>query len=365
MKTEIILEANKKIRKERPKRVDEICQVFFENRLLEIGFLSKQCQNDLKGCCAMCDYGCTSDSKDNTLYLEIMEKILLKYDNTFDCLLLCTNGSFMDNFQINDELYNNIISKANKYRFQKLEIETHYNNVTLDKLDVLKAIVSDKEVIIEMGLETINEEIQNGLIKKGISIEQYKEKIKLIQSYDFQIEINVLLGMPLLSSAEQLADALETTKWVFDNGCSVVIFPINIKPFTLLWHMYENGLYKPISNWLMIEYLINIPLEKLGEITIAWYGNREEIYEGSKDRVVFPYSCPVCQKKLKDFFYKFNSLKRNCERKELIDDLISSRECSCYDDLKDNLKLENDSVFNERLENCINWIQSNLLNKEL
>ena len=139
---------------------------FFENRLLEIGFLSKQCQNDLKGCCAMCDYGCTSDSKDNTLYLEIMEKILLKYDNTFDCLLLCTNGSFMDNFQINDELYNNIISKANKYRFQKLEIETHYNNVTLDKLDVLKAIVSDKEVIIEMGLETINEEIQKVLKRK-------------------------------------------------------------------------------------------------------------------------------------------------------------------------------------------------------
>ena len=312
----------------------------------------------------MCDYGCAYDTKDNDLYLEVMKKILLKYDNTFDCLLLCTNGSFMDKYQINDELYNSIIKESNKYNFQKLEIETHYNNVTPNKLDVLRTYITDKEITIEMGLETINEEIQNSLIKKGISIEQYKAKIQMIHSYDFQVDINILLGMPLLSTEEQLADALKTTKWAFDNDCNVVVFPVNIKPFTLLWHMFIKGLYKPISSWLMIEYLINIPVENLKKITVAWYGNREEIYEESKDRVVFPYSCTNCQKKLKDFFHRFNSLDTNQERNELIKDLLISRDCSCYDKLKEDLTLKNTSFFNERLENCINWIESDLLYKE-
>lgn len=365
MNTEIILHANKHIRNTRPKlQTNEVCQVFYENNLLEIGFLSKQCQNDLKGCCVMCDYGCAYDTKDNNTYIEEMKRILQKYDGKFDCLLLCTNGSFMDKHQISNELYTRIIRESNKYKFPKLEIETHYHNVTSDKLDVLQQYTSNKEITIEMGLETINEEIQNSLIKKGISLDKYKKKIDMIHSYNFQVDINILLGMPLLTTQEQLDDALETTSWAFNSGCNVVIFPVNIKPFTLLWEMYLNRLYQPISNWLMIEYLINIPSEKLGDVTVAWYGNREEYYECTEDRVVFPNSCPKCQKTLMEFFRKFNLLNTYNEREELINELLLSKECSCYQKMKEDLNAKDILDFSKRLEKCINWIQSDLLNRE-
>lgn len=98
--------ANKRIKQNRPKiDADKVCEVFVNNELIEIGFLSKQCSNDANGSCVMCDYGCANGTRDIEVYINEMRKIIRSYNNKFEHLLLCANGSFMDSRQISDELF--------------------------------------------------------------------------------------------------------------------------------------------------------------------------------------------------------------------------------------------------------------------
>ena len=47
---------------------------------------------------------------------------------------------------------------------------------------------------------------------------------------------NVLLGAPFLCERDQLDTAVKSVNWAFEQGTdSVVVFPMNIKPFTLLY----------------------------------------------------------------------------------------------------------------------------------
>lgn len=358
MDNEILINANKLIKKNRPKiNADEICATFKYDDMLEIGFLSKQCRNDAIGKCIMCDYGCADGTRESSVYLNELTKVL---DNTnANHIIICSNGSFMDESQINHKLYCDILHTVNRYDFPRLEIETHYLTVTRKKLDAIKNIVSNKEIYIELGLETINQTLQDNVIMKDINLKKFKDTIDLIHSYNFKIDINVMLGMPFLSAKEQLKDALDTAKWVFENDCSLVIFPINIKPFTLLKTMYSYKFYEPISHWLMIEFLNNIATNHLNFITVAWFGNREEVYEGTNEKVVFPTCCENCKKDLMKFYDNFNYCRTSEGRRKLLDNLIFNRTCNCYENLINNLQIESQTTFKDKYEKFTIFLNNN------
>lgn len=358
MSNETLKIANKMIKACRPKiNVDKVCDVFLTERLLEIGFLSKQCRNDARGTCIMCDYGCANGSRENDIYIIQMKKILKEYEGMYDSLLVCTNGNFMDEYQIQNDLFCKILNETNEYSFSKLEIETHFQTVTKEKLDEISKIVRNKTISIECGLETINEDIQNKLIMKDISLRDVAKTIDLIHSYGFEVELNILLGLPFLSLHEQLHDALKTTEWVFNNNCNLVIFPVNIKPFTLLKNMYSHGFYEPISHWLLIQYLNRIPTEYLNRITVAWYGNREEVYDGVSERVIFPLSCPICHDRLLKFYSEFNNSSSSSFRKALLDNIINNRECECYDILLKKMNTNSSIDFSEEYKKYVEFVR--------
>lgn len=191
-----------------------------------------------------------------------------------------------------------------------------------------------------MGIETVNEQIQDKIIMKNVSVPKLKEKIDLIHLYGYKIDLNAMIGMPFLSTREQLNDSIKTSEWIFDNNCNLIVFPLNIKPYTLLYHMYEKGYYEPISHWLLVEFLDKISHRNLNKITVAWYGNHEEIYEESGKRVIFPKCCDVCSEDLFDFYLRFNECSSSYKRKELIYKLINNRKCRCYNKMINALEID-------------------------
>lgn len=330
MSNSLFIEANQIIKKARPfLPTNKVCQDFFVNGMLEIGFLSKQCRNDAAGSCIMCDYGCATDTCTNTVYINEMKKILVKYTGKSNHLLLCTNGSFMDESQIPNSLFSEILIEADKHDVPIIEIETHYRNVSEDKLDLTHHILSPRQIIIEMGLETVNPILHKSIIMKGISIEDLDRTIMMIKRYNFGVDLNIMLGMPFLDTKEQFVDAQKTIKWVFERACRAVVFPVNIKPFTLLWHMYHSGYYSPISHWLLILLLESIPIDKLDLITVAWFGNREETYGQTNKRAIFPTSCPICYPMIMKFYDTFNNEIHPSKRRMLIQALMENTSCSC------------------------------------
>lgn len=334
MQAEILRKVNQYIKKTRPYlNPSHPCQVFKENELLEIGFLSKRCEHDAKGTCIMCDYGCAKGTYSDEIYLKEMEQILTKYSEDVVILLLCSNGSILNPNQISDGLFEKILLRAAQTDIPQIEIECHYKDVTIEKLDMIKKSLPNKKITIEMGLETVNPIYQKFFFGKGIDLDKYEDTILRIQSYGFKIDLNIILGLPFLSSKEQLKDACQTLDWVFNHQCSPVIFPVNIKPFTLLMHMYEYGYYKPISHWLMLSLLDTIKEENLNQVVVAWYGNREEFYEDSQIRAIFPTTCPDCKEAIKEFYNKFIICSNSHMRKKLIQSMMNTYKCSCKENL--------------------------------
>lgn len=367
MESDILMARNRQIKKKRPFLSNEkICDVFRSGNLMEIGFLSLCCRRDRCGACIMCDYGAADGTHSVQEYLCEMEHILEKADGEIDVLLLCTNGSFLDRSQISPELFRAVLARAAQTRASLVEMEAHYQDVTREKLEQIKQLLPGKQVAIEMGLETVNQLYQSHIIMKGIQMTEYEHTISLIQSFDFSTEVNIMIGLPFLSAKEQFEDAAKTIRWAFSHGCRPVLFPMNIKPYTLLMDMYRSGHYRPISQWMLPLLLDTLPPWQLQDVTVAWYGNREEVYPSTRERAVFPRACPVCAEAVRHFYQQFLGVKNGDERKDLLAKLLSKkRSCGCLDEAKREIDATPSISFNHRYAEYISYIKTNDLGRDV
>lgn len=326
---------NRQIKEKRPVlSAQELCSIFLSGDLLEIGFLSKQCKNDLCGSCLMCDYGYMRQMGVADEYIKEMKTILAKNTDGIDYLLLCTNGSFFDSYQISDEILIAILMEAQKCPIPNIIIETHYKDVTKEKLDIVNQIIH-KPVTIEMGLETINQKYQDVFFMKGISIKEYLSTISLIKEYNYNVDLNIMLGLPLLSPNQQIKDTIDTIEWAVQHGCIPVLFPINIKYYTFLRYLYDTKIYEPIPLWMVIMVLNKISDKALENIVVAWYGNRDESYADNTPNIM-PQTCPICGDLLTGFISDLHRTNDVSKRKQLISELLRKSTCKCLTALYDS-----------------------------
>lgn len=349
MKRERLQKRNIEIRKSRPLLpANEICDVFYDNNLVEICFLSKRCRNDLRGSCIMCDYGAMLGTASISEYIDRVSDVLKGLDSSVDTILLSTNGSFLDESQISFALLCSILEQISKSHVKYVEIETHYKDISLDRLELLKQLLPNKKIMIEMGLETINPKYQSYIVMKGVSIPDFEKTIALIHNMEMDVECNVMVGLPFLSEKEQFEDALATIQWVFEHQCTPVLFPVNIKPYTLLMDMYQSGHYAPISHWMIPVLLDSLPTEQLEQITVAWYGNREDIYSTCSVRTISPVSCDKCKVQIAEFYIRFLHTKSGADRKNVLAKLFSSVHCNCPNQIRREIKKTSVDTFDDR-----------------
>lgn len=186
MDSKILVAANLQAKRGRPFfAAGKICDVFRSGSLMELGFLSGRCRQDRSGACMMCDYGAAKKAYTTAEYLLEMDRILEEAGHEVDILLLCTNGSFLDETQISGELFQAVLERAAQTRAWLVEIEAHYRDVAPEKLRRLKELLPGKRVAVEMGLETANPLYQSHIIMKGIHLPDYEKTLSLIQSFGF------------------------------------------------------------------------------------------------------------------------------------------------------------------------------------
>lgn len=306
----------------------------------------------------MCDYGTTQNNYTEAAYIHEMDRMLQNVENPVDTLLLCTNGSFLDDRQINDELFRAILKTAGKYDISTVEVETHYLDVTRDKMELLKQFLPGKSIVIEMGLETIWAEYQEKVIMKDIDLKVYEDIIKFIRSFGFGVDTNIMVGLPFLSPKEQIHDVCETIRWSIIHGGRPVLFPINIKPYTLLMEAYHAGLYRPISQWMIPLILDALPEKWLETITVVWYGGREEDYDTSSPRAVFPYACDDCTNAILKFYKEFSSVSDRTSRKRLLHQLLSKTDCQCLKQVRQSIKEVSTDTFEDRYAAFLTWLET-------
>lgn len=294
-----------------------------ENRNYQLLFMSCGCDK----ACTYCNYGF-----DYNLTLDMVMPELKKIKlEDFDIreLELEANGSFLSEREIPYDLFVEVLRFVAHRGIPVITMETHYTTITEEKLQVIRSILGEEQVInFELGFESANERIRK-IYNKDIDIKQYLEVTRLCEKYRIELQINVLLGAPFLTREEQIQDCINSLKFVFEEmpkSSIVVLFPINIKNNTMLKRWQEKGLYDQISSWEFVELLHKIPKEYLDRFTIAWWGNRENTF--TKGIMQFPKTCNKCKERLLSFYKDFYCNWNPAYRKQIIEKMWSSR-CKC------------------------------------
>ncbi len=335
-----LINKNKKIRENRPKIPSDILYSTYENNgVFQICFKSRGCVNYLAGFCIMCDYGVGTNITSEELEIAF-DNALKESHEKIRILLLNSYGSILDYNEISENCLNALLKKIKETDIKNVIFETHYKTITIEKLQLIKRMLHDKNVSFEFGLETSDEKIREDYLLKCIDNNRFIATVNLIHSFDMKVSANIIVGIPFLTRDDQVKNAIESVDWCFKHGIDEVdLFPMNIRPYTLLEELYRRKEYDIISHWLLIEVLESIPYRYLKDIYIAWYGNRDLKYD-DKVHSIFPTSCPKCEKKLDNFYEEYLKNKDSKCRKKLIQDLIAHKNCNCYfkNEIDDNAK---------------------------
>ena len=301
-----------------------------------ICFESPGCRFRKAGYCVMCDYGAGSMLSPEQAVTAI-QSATVNWGKPIKRLLLGTCGSIFDEREMLPETLSIIVGEIKKTEIESIIFETHYSFVTEELLRKLAASLPCKRIAIELGFESSDPEVLEKSLHKYMNLEDLSEAISLIRSFNMSSILNVFLGAPGLTTAQQLEDSIRSVHWAFAHGADeVVIFPANIKPGTALWRDWESGRYELPSSWLLVELLRRLPKEELETTSISWYGDRQ--FNGVDTDILAPACCEHCCGELYDFYCSFMEDFRADIRIRLISELVGKCVCSCYNDLMISLR---------------------------
>ena len=294
-----------------------------EGNVYQLLFLSQGCDK----ACTFCNYGF-----DYNLTLEMIKPLLeeIKLEEIeINELELEANGSFLSEREIPYDLFLETLKFVANKGVRTIMMETHYTTINEEKLkDIRKILGDEQDICFEVGFESAQNDVRD-IYNKDINIDDFIKIAYLCEKYNIDFVVNVLLGAPFLSREEQIQDCLNSFEFIFrelPKNTRAVLFPINIKNYTMLEHWQKIGKYQLISLWELVELLHRTPTEYLDKITIAWWGNRENAYTNSQ--IPFPRTCRKCRDRLMKFCSDFYSCSDTKKRIEMIEDIWNTR-CEC------------------------------------
>lgn len=322
---------------------------------------SRGCRfNRNNGACIMCDYGVGYNLTPIELKKALEEELQPCITST-STLLFGSYGSIFDTEEVSAECFEVLLDFIVKQEVHTVIFETHCCTVNEKKLEKIqeKLCGDGIKVVIEMGYELCDPYILKNCLNKVLNLKQLCNAIGMIHNYSMEVSLNVFLGGPFLSEREQLDTAVQSVKWAFEKEAdSVVIFPCNVKPFTLLYQLYENNLYEPISQWMLVELLSRIPEEKLNRVTLSWYGDRSNFYENGNFPLIPPKDCEKCHDEIFVFYHSFMKETHCTRRKQLVGELIQKKmECDCRNKFLEVLEVQKKRLTLMEIESLLKAIK--------
>ena len=323
----------KEIRSKRPLlSIDEVYYMRIEKakvgRSATLWFMTNGCSWDALGGCTMCNHGRGHNLDEKETISAVLQGLAALPPDIAELFFLAS-GSLLDPLEVPPAIRREIYKLISKQPVGYLGIETRAEHVNEPELNLIKENLGAKNIGIEIGLESANLFIRRFCVNKGNSLNDFIAAASLVNKYQFECLANVALGNAFLTHNEALEDAVRSTHWALDNGANtVVLFPIHVKPYTLLEWLYKKGYYKLPTLWLFIETLYRIGPERIGQVDISWYKSG---YSDTSKIVISPDSCEKCKPAiylLLDEFRQKRSFDVIC--------LLYNMDCSCKSHLQES-----------------------------
>ena len=326
----LIQAANLAIRSGRPPDwPNQTIVVFRQEHFLQLTFQTQGCRFSSGGSCSMCNYGYGKAPDADKLMHELFQ-VLNGCGNEIETILLGASGSFLDENEIPEALQNRILQAVFQRKIPQIIIETHYKSISDAILRRIAEQLPNRSIELEVGLETADSWIGTHILNKRINLTEFEMMIAVAHRYGMSVTVNLLLGMPFFTEAAQLADTKNSIRWALSKNVDyIIVFPLNIHPYTLFEWLYQKGYIQPPSLWLAVRLLSELDDFELAHVSMAWYGNRSVDYGAGQVSVV-PKTCDACRDVLLSFFEVFYATRNLGERKKQIEELLRTNfPCNC------------------------------------
>ena len=314
-------------------------QMYRKYKILVVNLPSIGCKYGKQGLCVMCPNEMRiSKNLTITQIEDIWQSIEQQISELeVDKVLLSTYGNILSEDELSRDVLDYLLEKLNKIdKIRVVIFETYYKEITEEKIKYLNEKLSNKYIDFETGIESMDTEVQQKCLNKEVNLEELREKIKLIHKYDMAIEANVLVGIPFLTTKEQIEDVTNTIECLIkENVDEIVLFPVNIIKNSTIEFLYNNNVYKNISHWTVIKVLDNIREEFLNRISISMFGEYETSNKTCFKENIFPRTCDKCHNTIMHFYDEFLKIRDPKDRKKLITDLLNlNTDCDCKKEIE-------------------------------
>ena len=129
---------------------------------------------------------------------------------------------------------------------------------------------------------------------------------------------------------------------------TVVVFPLHIKPGTLMGYLYQEDLYDCVSLWSLVELLKDIDETERSKVQISWYKN----YYSNENKIMkSPTTCELCRPKVIELLDRYKDECSTMAVKEL-----GRLECGCKKDYIDRMQALEHKDMKNHLIHCYSVI---------
>ena len=302
------------IRKSRPllNSVD-VCSVFETNDLIQIWLQTPACRFSLEGKCTICNYW--AGQKIPGL-ISKMERSVVITEN-INTILINTCGSCLDPGELAVKEQEQLFEWLNKQPVNDIILETHMSTLSEDVVRRVCRMIPDKNLFFEIGQESTDRDVQFYSLNKPLPKRARNIIIDRVHRYGMKSIVNVVLGAPFLSREEQICDAIDSITTLLQEGADyIMLFPVNIKPNTLVHFLYDIGMYTSVDGSMIASVLDALPKEFLPRVGVAWYGEHQE------PGVIPPYIPEMDRKEFNMIVSSYNNSDSMDERKQQVKMLL-------------------------------------------
>lgn len=353
-----------KLRKDRPVIPDKLNYTLWtdtdEQKFVQVWVKTKGCRHTYTGGCSMCDYWLSPKCKEEDIP-QYLEEALGQLGAEPEKFLLNTCGSVFDEWEMSDVIRNKVFTRLAQFKKTQFILETHLDTITEEKVKQCRQIFAKNQLQFEVGFESADWWVQKYCMNKPMTMRRVKETIALLKKYQIGPIFNILIGTPFLSLKAMYEDAIKSIQWIIkEQDCDCVIFPVNMKEWTLVERMSELGLYRQPSLWLFIEVLTHLAPEILDRVEISWYKQRPKYIEDYKVQPKAPGTCAKCEDKVIALLDEYVDSE---ERKSVVERL-SNIQCECRTKFLDTLRGKKVCNQMELLRHSYKVLGQNILGKD-
>jgi radical SAM enzyme (TIGR01210 family) len=277
----------------------------------------------------MCDYWISTEVPGTETRQSVEAALREMLVNRPVDLLIETSGSFFDNREVKPDLRTWMLQRFGELSLRCVIVETRTDILGDQSLESCVEMVRPAKLVVEFGVESLDPWVLKHCINKDTRPGSVLQALQQVQNKGAAATANVLLGAPFLSLAEQIVDSSRTLRGVLGMGFdTAVLFPTNVKHYTLTGWLHDQGLYSAPSLWALIDVLRGLAPELLTRIDISWHRPRPDYHPGYATKYLGPDTCLACYPQVAVILDQWRS---SADRSALLTELSEIR-CSCRDE---------------------------------